>query len=189
MATHEHGRGVQVLDTPSGRLVRSLYECGCKLGVSSRGWASLRELPGKVYKCIMANFELITFDFVTEPSTKGAWLLPYIGTYSAPVPRQAAAEALSRLGVGAVPVEAYASLPRARELKAGFLEFQRRLQVRLALWALCAATRAAGLLCGSFRRVSIIWQRRGHVWIGVLVSEATRTESDAVLCRNSRDFR
>ena len=121
---------LQVLDTPSGRLVQSLYEQGCKLGVSSRGWASLRDLPGKCYKCIMNNFELITFDFVTEPSTKGAWLLPYVATYSATIPRQPAAVELSRLGVGAVPLEQWSALPSAASLREGFAEFQRRLQVR-----------------------------------------------------------
>jgi hypothetical protein len=124
------GVAVQVLDTPSGRLVQSLYAQGCRLGVSSRGWASLRDLPGKCYKCIMSNFELITFDFVTEPSTKGAWLLPYFAPYSARVPPQPAAAALSRLGVGAVPLEQWPHLPRASDLRAGFAEFQRRLQAR-----------------------------------------------------------
>lgn len=44
---------------------------GIKLGVSSRGWASLRTDPKA--KCVYVDddFELITFDFVTEPSTRG----------------------------------------------------------------------------------------------------------------------
>eukprot|EP00892_Ulva_mutabilis_P006160 jgi/Ulvmu1/3916/UM018_0139.1 len=109
---------IEVLDTPSGRLVRHLYERGCKLGVSSRGWASLREIPGKPYKCIMDNFELITFDFVTEPSTRGAWLLPYAGRFSAAVPEQRYAEAISRLGVGAVLPEQFPSLPHLRDVHA-----------------------------------------------------------------------
>ena len=132
---------VQVLDTPSGRLVQSLYEKGCKLGVSSRGWASLRDLPGQQYKCIMSNFELITFDFVSEPSTKGAWLLPYAGRYSAPVPVQTVAEAVSRLGAGAVSLAEVARLPRVRDLQAGLAEYQRRLRVRpfsATLPAFCA---------------------------------------------------
>ncbi len=43
---------------------------GVKLGVSSRGWASLRSDPAS--KCVFVDddFELITFDFVTEPSTR-----------------------------------------------------------------------------------------------------------------------
>ena len=121
---------VQVLDTPSGRLVQRLYQQGCKLGVSSRGWASLRDVPGQQCKCIMQNFELITFDFVTEPSTKGAWLLPYAGRYSAAVPSQKVAEAVSRLGVGAVALSEVARLPPVRYLQAGLAEFQRSLRVR-----------------------------------------------------------
>lgn len=103
---------MQVLDTPSGSLIRDLYKTGHKLGVSSRGWASLRELPGKQYKCIMDNFELITFDFVTEPSTHGAWLLPYAANYLGRVPDQQRAEGLSSLGVGALPIECTRALPR-----------------------------------------------------------------------------
>jgi hypothetical protein len=120
---------VQVLDTPSGRLVQSLYESGCKLGVSSRGWASLRDLPGKHYKCIMGNFELITFDFVTEPSTKGAFLLPYVQRYPRPVPQQDAV-AMSRLGLGAVLPEQLQELPHVRALQSGFADFRRWLRVR-----------------------------------------------------------
>jgi hypothetical protein len=108
---------IEVLDTPSGRLIKHLYSRGCKLGVSSRGWASLRELPGKDYKCIMDNFELITFDFVTEPSTRGAWLLPYAGCYHQAMPQQPFAEAVSRLGVGAVLPEQFPMLPSIRETR------------------------------------------------------------------------
>ena len=119
-----------MLDTPSGRLVQSLYAKGCKLGVSSRGWASLHEIPGKRYKCIMSNFELITFDFVTEPSTKGAWLLPWVDRYSNPIPRQPVAEALSRLGIGAVPPAQLGALPDVDKIEESLHEFVRRLQVR-----------------------------------------------------------
>jgi hypothetical protein len=121
---------MQVLDTPSGRLVQSLYESGCKLGVSSRGWASLKDLPGKRYKCIMNNFELITFDFVTEPSTKGAWLLPYSQRCPVPIPTQQTAEALSRLGIGSVLPEQLQQLPHVQHIRVGFADFQRRLRVR-----------------------------------------------------------
>lgn len=46
-----------------------LWTQGIKLGVSSRGWASLR--TDAKAKCVFVDddFELITFDFVTEPST------------------------------------------------------------------------------------------------------------------------
>jgi hypothetical protein len=119
---------IEVLDTPSGRLIKHLYSRGCKLGVSSRGWASLRELPGKDYKCIMDNFELITFDFVTEPSTRGAWLLPYAGSYHPPVPQQPFAEAVSRLGVGAVLPAQFPTLPSIRETLACLQEYRVHLR-------------------------------------------------------------
>ena len=125
---------IEVLDTPSGRLIKRLYSRGCKLGVSSRGWASLRELPGKDYKCIMDNFELITFDFVTEPSTRGAWLLPYAGTYHQSIPLQSDAEAASRLGVGAVLPEQFPMLPSIRETRTCLKEYRGHLrQVRSPL--------------------------------------------------------
>lgn len=125
---------IEVLDTPSGRLIRHLYERGCKLGVSSRGWASLREIPGKPYKCIMDNFELITFDFVTEPSTRGAWLLPYAGRFSAELPEQRYAEAVSRLGVGAVLPEQFPLLPHLRDVHSFLQDYLSHLKrVRPAL--------------------------------------------------------
>ena len=109
---------VKVLDTPSGRLIKSLYESGHKLGVSSRGWASLRDLPGKQYKCIMDNFELITFDFVTEPSTRGAWLLPHAAPYPGPVPPQRRMEEISRFGLGALPMHTIRHLPYLADFQA-----------------------------------------------------------------------
>lgn len=125
---------IEVLDTPSGRLIRHLYERGCKLGVSSRGWASLREIPGKPYKCIMDNFELITFDFVTEPSTRGAWLLPYAGRFAAPVPEQRYAEAVSRLGVGAVLPEQFPLLPHLRDVHAFLQDYLAHLKRVRPAW-------------------------------------------------------
>mgnify|MGYP001807032899 CR=1 FL=1 len=56
--------------------------------MSSRGWASLRSDPTS--KCVFVDddFELITFDFVTEPSTRGAYLAPVQKKYKRPVPDQ-----------------------------------------------------------------------------------------------------
>ncbi len=43
------------------------------------------------------DFELITFDFVTEPSTRGAYLAPVQKRYKRPVPDQGkASDAVSR---------------------------------------------------------------------------------------------
>lgn len=65
---------VEVLSTPAGSMLRDLYLAGRRLGMSSRGWATLKQENGGVY--IQDDFELITFDFVLDPSTEGAYLLP-----------------------------------------------------------------------------------------------------------------
>tara|TARA_R110000824_G_scaffold12623_10_gene55354 strand:+ start:3904 stop:4509 length:606 start_codon:yes stop_codon:yes gene_type:complete len=64
---------VRVLDTPSGKILRSLVESGVKLGISSRGLGSTHETAGKTM--VEEDFQLICFDFVSEPSTTGAFML------------------------------------------------------------------------------------------------------------------
>ena len=70
---------VEVLPTQAGGMLRDLYIAGFQLGMSSRGWATLKEKDG--YICIQDDFELITFDFVSDPSTEGAYLRPLQRTY------------------------------------------------------------------------------------------------------------
>ena len=65
---------VEVLPTQAGAMLRDLYVAGNRLGMSSRGWATLKEKDGFIY--IEEDFELITFDFVSDPSTDGAYLRP-----------------------------------------------------------------------------------------------------------------
>eukprot|EP00854_Cymbomonas_tetramitiformis_P009834 gene9834-11649_t len=48
---------VEVLPTPAGAMLKDLYLAGCRLGMSSRGWATLKEKDGCVY--IQDDFELI----------------------------------------------------------------------------------------------------------------------------------
>ena len=64
---------VKVLDTPSGKILRSLVESGVKLGISSRGLGSTRKEGGKTI--VEDDFQLICFDFVQEPSTPGAFMI------------------------------------------------------------------------------------------------------------------
>lgn len=75
---------VEVLPTPAGAMLKDLYLAGCRLGMSSRGWATLKEKDGCVY--IQDDFELITFDFVSDPSTEGAFLLPVQDQMDVPLP-------------------------------------------------------------------------------------------------------
>jgi hypothetical protein len=64
---------VKVLDTPSGKILKSLVESGVKLGISSRGLGSTRKESGKTV--VEDDFQLICFDFVQEPSTPGAFMM------------------------------------------------------------------------------------------------------------------
>ncbi len=64
---------VKVLDTPSGQVLRSLVDSGVSLGISSRGLGSVSEgTNGTV--TVQEDFQLICFDFVSEPSTPGAYM-------------------------------------------------------------------------------------------------------------------
>jgi hypothetical protein len=64
---------VKVLDTPSGEVLKSLVESGVKLGISSRGMGSVENKGGKTY--VQDDFQLICFDFVSEPSTPEAFMI------------------------------------------------------------------------------------------------------------------
>ena len=64
---------VKVLNTPSGQVLKSLVESGVKLGISSRGMGSVSEGAGNVV--VQEDFQLICFDFVSEPSTPNAFMM------------------------------------------------------------------------------------------------------------------
>lgn len=63
----------KILNTPSGKILQSLVNDGIKLGISSRGMGSVHEGPdGRTV--VEDDFNLICFDFVSEPSTHGAFM-------------------------------------------------------------------------------------------------------------------
>jgi hypothetical protein len=64
---------VKVLDTPSGGILKSLVQSGVKLGISSRGMGSVQESAGQTI--VEDDFQLICFDFVSEPSTPNAFMM------------------------------------------------------------------------------------------------------------------
>tara|TARA_R110000737_G_scaffold44927_1_gene65130 strand:- start:33 stop:644 length:612 start_codon:yes stop_codon:yes gene_type:complete len=64
---------VKVLETPSGKVLKSLVEAGVTLGISSRGMGSVENKNGKTY--VQEDFQLICFDFVSEPSTPEAFMV------------------------------------------------------------------------------------------------------------------
>ena len=65
---------VEVLSTPAGNILRELFKSGIKLGISSRGLGSIKQ--ESVGDEVQDDFELIAFDFVSNPSTHGAFLSP-----------------------------------------------------------------------------------------------------------------
>lgn len=64
---------VELLDTPCGKILQSLVESGVKLGISSRGVGSTKR-QGQ-YQIVQDDFQLICWDFVSEPSTPGAFVM------------------------------------------------------------------------------------------------------------------
>jgi len=69
----------EILTTPSGNILRELFKNGIKLGISSRGLGSVemvQESNGDTVSKVGDDFELIAFDFVSNPSTHGAFLYP-----------------------------------------------------------------------------------------------------------------
>ena len=64
---------VEILDTPSGKILQSLVESGVKLGISSRGVGTTKKQGD--YQIVQDDFQLICFDFVSEPSTPGAFMM------------------------------------------------------------------------------------------------------------------
>jgi hypothetical protein len=88
---------VEVLGTPAGNILKELFKAGIKLGISSRGLGSVEEITeaeGDGYTdtspssgdsndgediptvAVQPDFELIAFDFVSNPSTQGAFMSP-----------------------------------------------------------------------------------------------------------------
>jgi len=63
---------VELLDTPSGKILQSLVESGVTLGISSRGVGSTRQQGSALI--VQEDFQLICFDIVSEPSTPGAFI-------------------------------------------------------------------------------------------------------------------
>ena len=63
---------VKILNTPSGKILQDLVNDGVKLGISSRGLGSVSEAQGRTI--VEDDFQLICFDFVSEPSTPNAFM-------------------------------------------------------------------------------------------------------------------
>ena len=66
---------VEILPTPAGKILQALFASGITVGISSRGMGSVKEGAGGTVE-VQDDFELLCFDFVSTPSTLGAFMTP-----------------------------------------------------------------------------------------------------------------
>jgi len=67
-----YGKVLIAEDTPAGQILKGLLKAGFMLGISSRGVGSVKSKGDQ--DVVQEDFELIAFDFVSSPSTPGAYL-------------------------------------------------------------------------------------------------------------------
>ena len=66
---------IEVLPTPSGNILKELFINNITVGISSRGMGSVQPL-GEGTVEVQDDFELLCWDFVSTPSTQGAYMRP-----------------------------------------------------------------------------------------------------------------
>jgi hypothetical protein len=69
--------GHTVKGTPAGNTLKALLDAGIRVGISSRGMGSVKEIvdesDGQPAVVVQDDFELLGWDFVSNPSTHEAW--------------------------------------------------------------------------------------------------------------------
>lgn len=66
---------VELLNTPAGNIVKEIIKGGHTIGISSRGTGSVKP-TNEGYLEVQDDFELVCWDFVSNPSTHGAFMNP-----------------------------------------------------------------------------------------------------------------
>lgn len=66
---------VELLNTPSGNIVKEIVKGGHTIGISSRGTGSVTQ-TNEGTLMVQPDFELVCWDFVSNPSTQGAFMNP-----------------------------------------------------------------------------------------------------------------
>ena len=74
---------IELLPTPSGNILKALIGAGIKVGVSSRGMGSLKQV-GEVLE-VQDDFDLLCWDFVSTPSNPGSYMTPLREGLSTPI--------------------------------------------------------------------------------------------------------
>ena len=67
---------LEVLPTPSGEILKTLFRNRVNIGISSRGLGTVTKNESTGADVVENDFELIAFDFVSNPSTRGAFMYP-----------------------------------------------------------------------------------------------------------------
>ena len=66
---------VELLNTPSGNIVKEIIKAGHTIGISSRGTGSVNQ-TNEGHLEVQDDFDLVCWDFVSNPSTQGAFMNP-----------------------------------------------------------------------------------------------------------------
>ena len=66
---------VELLNTPAGNIVKEIITAGHTIGISSRGTGSVNQ-TNEGHLEVQPDFELVCWDFVSNPSTRGAFMNP-----------------------------------------------------------------------------------------------------------------
>ena len=67
---------VEILSTPAGNILKELFRNGITVGISSRGMGSVKDNMSEGTVEVQDDFELLCWDFVSTPSTHGAYMAP-----------------------------------------------------------------------------------------------------------------
>jgi len=67
---------VEILGTPAGNILKELFRNGITVGISSRGMGSVKDNVNEGTVEVQDDFELLCWDFVSTPSTQGAFMTP-----------------------------------------------------------------------------------------------------------------
>jgi hypothetical protein len=88
----------EILDTPSGNILKQLFLAGINVGVSSRAMGSVTPI-GEGLVQVGEDLEIICWDFVSTPSTYGAYVKPVGGLNESfiPQPEQQSRSRVDRL--------------------------------------------------------------------------------------------
>ena len=78
---------VEILSTPAGNILKELFRSGITVGISSRGMGSGEEGKDGILM-VQEDFDLLCWDFVSTPSTPGAYMAPTTLKEGVEVPTQ-----------------------------------------------------------------------------------------------------